>query len=382
MKNLFFSGPRLIEVYDQKKNNFHLVRFVLAMTVIYTHSIVLLGNKGDHLAELSNYQIDAGRLAVYCFFIVSGFLVTQSALHSESTIEFVAKRILRIVPAFLVSLLLVAFVIGPIVTPLSLSEYFRPDPQGDPYRFVQRNITFGLTGGFLWEYKDVFSGNPRPNAVNGSMWTLSHEVACYAIIAILLFMGLLRKRYFMVALLGIAACAIFAYFELGFAPIKEKIVWWWVLNPWNYDRFIRLVFFFISGSLMYLFKEKVPYNKKLFIISIAGIVVAMIFGKIHLGLYLFLPYAVIYCCIGAKYASFQQYGDYSYGLYIFSFPIQQTILHYKADWTIPQFLILSSVASLIVAFFSWHVIEKPALGLKKMFRAQKEKIVVPSNVKT
>lgn len=60
-----------------------------------------------------------------------------------------------------------------------------------------------------------------------------------------------------------------------------------------------------------------------------------------------------------------RFGDPSYGLYIFAFPIQQTLIwlnHGRLGW-MPLFL-LTLLACFAAAFASWHLVEKRALRLK------------------
>lgn len=347
-------------LYDSKSNNFHLVRFVLATMVIWTHAVVLLRSNENWIGHL--LKIDIGATAVHGFFVVSGFLIVQSAFHSKSTTEFIIKRLLRIIPAFFVSLLLVSFVIGPLVTPLSMKEYFQPGG-ADPYSFVWKNLAFGYPTD-VWKFKEVFSTNSS-DSINGSMWTLKHEMAMYLIIALLLLTGMIRKRYSLIVLQLLIIIGLFAYHIWGWQPFKERVVYYWVLNYWNYKGILEEGFFFVCGSLMYVYRDKIPLNKKLFIAAILGIVIAVIFKEAKLGLFLFLPYIVIYCAVNKRYAEFQKYGDYSYGIYIFHFPLMQTIIFIHKNWTVEQLFIISFFVTLIVAFISWHLIEKPALGLKK-----------------
>ncbi|WP_323813314.1 acyltransferase [Cellvibrio sp. NN19] len=353
------------DVYDRNNNNFHLCRFTLAILVIYCHSCVLLRSesKGNFLAQLTESATGIGAFAVHCFFIVSGFLITQSAYTGSSVRKFMMNRALRIVPAFLVSLVIVAFVIGPVVTSMTLADYFKPET-ADPFKFVYKNLAFGI-GGNVWSFKDVFSGNPRSGSVNGSMWTLAHEFAMYLVLAILMALGIIKNWRISIGLVLIFAIALFFYQRFELKPVTKPIVYWWVLNPWNYSKFITEGFFFACGSAFYALKNAIPYQKKILYTCLAGIVIFYIFDILKIGLFLFLPYIVIFLSVSKVFSTFQRHGDYSYGLYIFSFPIQQTILFYNDKLTLPQFIILSVLFSLIAAFLSWNLIEKPALNIKR-----------------
>lgn len=58
-------------------------------------------------------------------------------------------------------------------------------------------------------------------------------------------------------------------------------------------------------------------------------------------------------------------GDLSYGLYIYGFPVQQTLVYFfRPD---ANTLIISSIlVTAVFAYMSWHLIEKPALKLKNL----------------
>lgn len=168
------------EAYNPKDNLFDLLRFVFAVMVIYSHSFVLLKGQGgseDLLAKITNNQISAGSLAVNCFFVLSGFLIMQSLSSTPSISQYIKNRFLRIFPAFFVSLFLISFIIGPFLTVLPSSEYFKMN-QGGPVDFIFKNITFNIFG-YSWTVRDLFQENPYPGSANGSMWTLKHEVAMY-----------------------------------------------------------------------------------------------------------------------------------------------------------------------------------------------------------
>jgi peptidoglycan/LPS O-acetylase OafA/YrhL len=61
-------------------------------------------------------------------------------------------------------------------------------------------------------------------------------------------------------------------------------------------------------------------------------------------------------------------GDYSYGVYLYGFPIQQTLVHlvpiFREWW--PLLFVVGAPMTLAFAMFSWHFIEKPTLSLKRL----------------
>lgn len=138
------------EKYDYKHNSFDILRVILALIVIYGHTYAVLygvnavspeGN-AEIFAVFSKGQMGSGSIAVYMFFIISGFLITQSMIRSKSIIKYLLKRMLRIMPALFCSLMLSVFVIGLIITKFSLADYF--NNVNNPFKYLFCN--FGRSG--------------------------------------------------------------------------------------------------------------------------------------------------------------------------------------------------------------------------------------------
>jgi peptidoglycan/LPS O-acetylase OafA/YrhL len=113
------------EVYKPKSNAFDLYRFILASSIIVFHSYGLTGSqKIDFLATYTKGQINLAEFAVGGFFVISGFLVTQSLLNSKSALQYLWKRFLRLFPALFISTVFSALLLGPFITHLSVGSYF------------------------------------------------------------------------------------------------------------------------------------------------------------------------------------------------------------------------------------------------------------------
>lgn len=169
------------------ENNFLLLRLLAASVVIYAHSYALstLPVKGDHLSRILG--IYSGNVAVYVFFLISGFLVTGSWLRQRSLRSFLVSRVLRIVPAYAVCLAVCALAIGAAVSIQPATQYL-----ADPltWRFIYWNLGFPETMQFT--LPGVFEQRSH-QAINGSLWTLPAEVRAYALLAIFGLLGLLDR---------------------------------------------------------------------------------------------------------------------------------------------------------------------------------------------
>src|SRR5690606_29965057 len=151
------------------------IRLSAAIAVIYAHSYPLTSSFEDPLKNFSSDKISFGSLAVAIFFIISGLLISQS-FHRSDLLKFTVARILRIYHALVVITLLSVFILGPVFTNFSWSSYFT-DRMTLKYLFnvFSIRIQHHLPG--------VFENNYYPNTVNGSLWTLPIEIACYGLIA-------------------------------------------------------------------------------------------------------------------------------------------------------------------------------------------------------
>ena len=128
---------RIDQLASGRDNNLNLIRMVAAAAVLVSHAwpIALGAGTPEPLSQLTGHSL--GSLAVYVFFAVSGFLIMASFDRTRDPVAFLAARTLRLFPALFVSLLLVAFVLGPVVTTLPVAEYLA-HPQ--TLAFVPRNM--------------------------------------------------------------------------------------------------------------------------------------------------------------------------------------------------------------------------------------------------
>ena len=336
-------------------NNFDFLRFFAASAVVIGHCYWLSGAGNVEPVRLFTGSMDTADIAVNLFFVMSGFLIAASWMNSRSVLDFVAKRALRIFPALCVSVLLTAFVVGPLATGLSLKAYLL-NSQTLGYLSNMALIT-------QFHLPAVFTDNPFPGTVNGSVWTLPYEVLMYAS---LLAMGLL-KLFGRIAVLTVPAMLMLIHFQL--APglgLDSDIL----------HKSTRLGMFFFLGSALYLYRRNLHWNWK---VALSLLALSLLSAKTELWLYihvLTLPYLTIYLAHLRipRLSGFGRYGDFSYGIYIFSFPIQQLLMH----WFSPQlplgaFMAISLFASIAIAALSWHWIESPALRLKRYLPGARER---------
>ena len=329
-----------------RDNNFQLVRLFAAAFVVLFHSYALTGRWTQEPLWRVMPETNFGALGVKIFFVVSGFLVTQSWLARQSVAPFVAARALRIYPALIAATLLTIALAGASST-LSWAQ-FLGDPQTVDYAW---RVALGWD--MVYRLPGAFPANPFPHDVNGSLWTLPIELRLYVVLLAAGFLGILGRRW---SWLGIVAVlvAVFAW--------RPE---WFPLSP--NDRVVReLALLFALGSLAYVWRASIP-------VSLAGAAAALVLvawnpGGLARGL-LFAPllaYVVLVLAYHPRvqWRGFNRLGDYSYGLYVYSFPLQQTLMQRFPSLEPAGLFVCSLPLGLAVAALSWHALEAPALALK------------------
>jgi peptidoglycan/LPS O-acetylase OafA/YrhL len=345
--------PTLERTFDSGANALNLVRFVLASMVILGHAADLSGVQlGEPLALLlSEVPVDG-------FFAVSGFLIARSWHRSPVWRDFLQHRLLRIAPAYLVCLLVTGLAIAPLATVVSgrsLEGYW--SASDGPLSYFLRNVT-------LWVGQYQISGGPTripvPLNWDGSLWTLGWEFLCYLGLGLIGALGLLSmRRHFMPWMFAgiwlVNAFGAYADARGLFPTVTGRI------EP--ADRFALM---FTAGTLLYTYQERVPMCRSLALAS--GLLVAcglLLTSDYRLLAGLPLAYLVIW--IGAALPlRLGSRNDLSYGMYIYSFPIQQgLVMSGAAAVGLAGFAVLGLVATLPVAALSWLLIERPSLHRKR-----------------
>ncbi len=339
-----------------RDNNFNLIRIIAAAVVLITHSFALAtGNPATE--PLHDYLgMTLGSIAVDVFFITSGFLVTASLLIRQSSIEFIWARILRIFPGLFVMLMLTVFGLGAVLTRLPLTVYYS-DPQ--TYQYLFKCLT--LIGGVVYKLPGVFEHNPYQSAVNGSLWTMPYEVRMYGLLVLLwMALGLSQMRR-----------VLFEWTVILVALVSGVMV---MLNEFYFaseGMFIRLSFMFFSGASYYVLKEHLELTTALFGVFLLLVLTAAVLNKpiFFLSYHLTLAYILFYLAYipSGFIRKYNSLGDYSYSIYIYGFPVQQSVVACIPHVSVLTLLCVSATITFVFAAISWHIIEHPALGLKKHY---------------
>ncbi|GAB2586985.1 acyltransferase [Dyella jejuensis] len=349
------STMTLADGLENRKDNFLLLRFIAASMVIYGHGGAIANTKGaspDLFLRLG-WGIYSGTLAVCIFFVVSGFMIAGSYLRRQHLADFLWARLLRIYPAYFCCLVICAVVLGAVYTALPLNQYFE---NTGVLHYVTQNVKLQTT--MVWTLPEVFDGNPHDSVINGAIWTLPAEFRMYLWVAIVGALGILSRRW-------LCALIIAVLFGLGILRPDADIF----MIPSIY---LHLAAMFGIGTLCYLFRDHVPVGWPYVAAAVilAYLLRNTVFYQFALGLAIAqFSFAFAYCL---PWYGFNRFGDYSYGIYLWGYPMQQALAHHFPLMGPKHNACFAFMLALAMALLSWHFIEKPSLMLKslpgKLFR--------------
>lgn len=341
-------APRsLATCLAERRDNFHLLRLFAAALVLFGHCWAIGFNPAHDTDPLGErIGLFSGTVAVDVFFWVSGFLVTMSYSRRQSPFDFVASRALRIFPGLAVCILASALLLGPLVTTLPMSAYFRSREVWD---YIGCNIRLGE---LRWDLPGVFESNYR-REINGSLWTLPGEIRMYTFVLGLGLLGFLRDRLSFWCGLAALGCAILAF------PTGQ-----W-LQQAEYREFAA---FFAAGAFCWFHREHVPVSALLLAALLILAWLCRDTAAYPVLLRVTIGYAALWLAYGPRLPFPEGAGDYSYGLYLYAYPVQQLVASWFPTWTPWPLFALALPLATVCAVLSWHRVEKPALRWKPRAR--------------
>jgi peptidoglycan/LPS O-acetylase OafA/YrhL len=338
-----------IAAADNRPSGFDYMRLALALSVVGLHFATIdygATFAGEFL--FNTWRRPFAAIVLPMFFSLSGFLVAGSLLRSKTLFAFIGLRVCRIVPALAVEILLCAFILGPIFTTIPLSEYFAD-------RLFYRYF-FNIIGHVQFLLPGVFPSNPHPNVVNEQLWTIPWELRCYILIAAMSLMSVFRSRVLLIVIALVFNAAVFCNY--GLTPPDG-----WVSRVAGFI----LIEAFLAGIVVFVFSDKLPHSRWFFLLSLIATVALLLIPRGDF--FVSFPAAYVTVYLGLLNPPRNQAllrGDYSYGIYLYGFPIQQAIAYVNDAhrcWYIDVLYVLP--LTLMVAVASWWLVEKPTLSLRK-----------------
>jgi peptidoglycan/LPS O-acetylase OafA/YrhL len=322
----------------------------MALLVVFSHSFALA--TGRPFAGLTTVSPGAFGRAV--FFVVSGFLVARSWERSKGAADFLHRRVRRLLPAYVVAFALSAWVVAPLASDRPASWL---GPEGVGTNLGRLALLHHVEG-------DAFRANPYPSKVNGSLWTLRFEFGFYVLVAGAGLAGMIsRPRAVIAAFAGIWGLMLLAAWKTFDTRASAGVAH--VLgHPWNWIEFGT---WFWAGVTAYALRDLVRYpgwGAALAAAAVGWTLVRQDGSHIYVW-----PVAVPYLTLWVAFtprvrlngAVRRLGGDYSYGVFLYSFPIQQACVAWLGCAGRPWLLFAVAVPlSLAAAVLSWRCIERPA----------------------
>lgn len=341
-------GDRLTAT-GNRPTGFDYMRITLSILILCWHSIITSYGQAGQDAFGAGPARPFVALLLPMFFGLSGFLVAGSLERTRTIAMFAGLRIIRLFPALAVESLVSALIIGPMLTQLPLAAYYSHP--------VFHQYFLNLLGDPQYKLPGVFETTPF-HAVNAQLWTVPWELNCYLALSALAVCGLVGRRFLMIpAIIGVdlAALALAVIRHPDQAAISVGALH----GP-------LLIVSFLCGVALFLYRDKLPWSRGW---GLTSLIAALLLFWAPYGQYLALlpaAYATVWLGLeNPKKVLLLRGADYSYGVFLYSFVIQQTVVTlapWARHWWIN--ILISLPIAITVAALSWNLVEKPALGLR------------------
>ncbi|MFF4880295.1 MULTISPECIES: acyltransferase family protein [unclassified Micromonospora] len=353
-------------------NSFGFLRLMFAFAVLVSHSLPLGFGADDPGAGLTNGQTALGEIGILGFFVISGFLITRSGTRVP-VLRYLWHRGLRILPGLWVCLVVTAFVFAPIVSLWERGTLHGLFAASDgPFQYVVSNAfiaigQYGISGLLL----DTPYGQRTGTSVfDGSLWSLIYEVLCYLLVAGLAAVGVLRRARWLVTILALAGAGVLLHDLLRAPEIPgPQGVHGPVFGVSGLDSYslVYLTYVFLLGAVCQLYRERLVLHDGLAVAAAAVVLATTQFGAFAVLGYPAFAYLVLWLAVRLPRWT-RRVGrrhDYSYGCYIYAFPVQQLLaLVGVPRLGLVPYVAICTVATVALAVGSWHLVERPAMALK------------------
>jgi len=335
------------QAYVGRDNRLTPIRFVLATAVLVEHAIIVTqGPLPPPPLAVNAWSLSY--IAVNAFFILSGFLIADSLERRADIFTYAASRALRIMPALVFLSLAAVFIFGPYFTEMTMAEYWS---SGQTWLFPVQVLGFldtsqGPAG--------IFTDLPWAGEFSATLWTLRYEMIAYIAAAIIFFSPLPWNKYTHLVLFAVTAGAYLALslvwsdapaIIMSSARLSAAFTLGMVVHGWRHS--IPVVPWPAIAALpLWLMAGEAPWAEPLLNIALSAIIFWFAFANLS-----GLP-------------TWSTIPDWSYGIYIWHYPIMQAVLYFDSDADPLLIGAISLPTSFLIAAFSWSFIEKPSLRLK------------------
>jgi peptidoglycan/LPS O-acetylase OafA/YrhL len=369
-----FSKISLQEVIDSNLKIVTFYRIALAFMVFASHSYpIFLGKPDPQVPFYWRSSVSFGTFAVGGFFALSGLLLYSSAKNLPPRV-WIIRRSLRLLPAYAACLIFCSFLLGPLAIFMEtrdLSKFFNFSPIG-PFFYTWNNLFLPI--GITYALNNSFSNTPYgiltggASVVNGSIWSLPYEVRCYLIFAIVFYFSSAKFRdKFIVFLTIVTFTGYLLHGNLQFQRLAAPL--WKFSDP----LLLQLLSIFLMGACFGIYAKKISINYRTLILVIFIYLISSFHFKfistVGIALTVIIPFILgKYTLLKTSNRNFPV-SDISYGLYLYSFPIQQLTVSLFPKTSFVALFLAAFFASLCLSFLSFKLIEKPTIKFGRSFNS-------------
>jgi peptidoglycan/LPS O-acetylase OafA/YrhL len=335
-------------------NAFDGLRCLLAVFVLYSHTYFLGGYGAEPFSVWTKSQAILGEFSVLGFFGLSGYLVTASYTRSRGVLDYLVKRLRRVVPGLWVCLIVTAFALAPAIFYLrhgSLTAFPWIDGDQSALTFVTANLAIKVQ---QFTVSGVLAGGPYEGSLNGSLWSLWPEILCYLVLGALGLAGALDHNRPLL-IIFIASLFTFHAARILLPDVTPPTLPTWVVLV---DR-VRYFLTFFVGAALWIWRRHFQPNWVATGLLLVALAALARLGGLQLLAPVFVPLALVQLGLCG---TLRLHADVSYGLYIYGFPVQQ-LLAATALVRLPWFIFLAAslAGTVVLAWLSWHFVERPFL---------------------
>lgn len=317
-----------------KNYNISFIKFILAVMVIFSHCFPISSGLEtfDWLYNFSAGQLDFGKLSVWIFLFYSGYLIIKSLNKKSSLVYFFRNRVSKLLPPLWIVLIITVIIIGPLVTTLSVKDYFLDFSW---LKYLIKNMfllpTYNISGCFV---NNQYVGN-----VNGSLWTLPVEFLCYIFCFISYKLHISKDKY------------------LKYTFPIFIIVYYIVLLLFNDIYIIKtllpVVSMFYMGMICYSYQDKIKFSNKIMILLFILFILSLKFNFLNYINIFIIPYIIM--CLSFNFKSLSIFKwkmfNLSYEIYLTGFLVQQIISYLFGGYMNPYVNFILSLPIVIVCSF-------------------------------
>jgi peptidoglycan/LPS O-acetylase OafA/YrhL len=341
--------------YDKNANAFDLLRLILSIFVVITHGYLIGGyGANDPLEKIMNFKspFSLGTIGVMGFFSLSGYLITASFERYHNPLVFVYHRLFRILPGFWVCLIVTALFLAPATYTFHNHTLFGFSWK-DSLSYIQSNFFVTIK---QWSIGSTLERAAYKESINGSLWSLFPELICYTFTFIAGILGVFRSNKIILLVFCFWFFSLYVMKNHGFNHGPTFIM----LNDLGR---MQIYTSYICGCLLYVYSDSI-------IIDTRGVLFLLIVSILCLrfGGFSSISPLLISVIIIRGFSSFtlKIRHDLSYGIYIYSFPLQQLLYGcFGSSLPVAIYVSFSIIGSCIFAFLSFILVEKPFISMRK-----------------